>query len=108
MFDESTFHSIAEAMLMHLHDQLEEAYDEGDLEDLELEEDLLTITTEGDHTFIVSKHTASQQIWLASPISGGLHFSFDTPSQSWKTADGHDLKLTLARDLESVGVKVYF
>lgn len=102
MLDESHFHAYANATLMHINDQLEQAYDNGDLEELDYDEGagILTIITADDVTFVVSKHSPSGQLWLASPISGGLHFDFDSNAQDWKLEDGRTLKKILAENLE--------
>ena len=92
MLDDNHFHAISNATLMHFNDQLEQAYDNEDLDELDLDEGsgILSIITADDVTFIVSKHQPSQQLWLASPISGGLHFDFDTNAQDWLLPDGFE------------------
>lgn len=109
MLDESYFHAYANATLMHISDHLEQAYDEGQLEELDYDEGggILTIITPDNVTFVVSKHAPSGQLWLASPISGGLHFDYDNALQDWTLPDGQTLKQTLADDLrESAGIEV--
>ena len=109
MLDESRFHALANATLMHINDQLEQAYDEGSLEELDFDEGggILTIITPDEVTFVVSKHAPSGQIWLASPLSGGLHFDFDENAQEWRLRDGRSLKTLLAGDLkQSCGLHV--
>ncbi len=103
MLDEHHFHAIAGATLLHINDQLEQAFDHGDLEDLDYDEGagLLTIITPEGVTFVLSKHAASRQLWLASPLSGGLHFEFNQAAQEWCLADGRTLKLILAHDLQT-------
>ena len=99
MQDLSQFHAIADATLMHLHDQMENAYEEGDIEDLELAEGVLTVETDA-ATFVISKHSPSGQIWLASPFSGGLHFNYSATQKEWLLDNGDNLKHILQRDLE--------
>lgn len=109
MLEESRFHALANATLMHINDQLEQAYDTGQLDELDLDEGggLLTIITPDDVTFVINKHAPSGQIWLASPLSGGLHFDFDEQAQEWRLSDGRTLKAILAGDLEqSCGLRV--
>lgn len=111
MLDDSHFHAYANATLMHINDQLEQAYDQGDLEELDYDEGagILTIITPEEQTFIVSKHGPSAQLWLASPISGGLHFDFDGEAQDWKLDDGRTLKQILAENLrDSADIHVAF
>jgi iron donor protein CyaY len=101
MTTETDFHRYADATLSALFDQLESAYESGSLEDLELQNGILTIKTASDVTFVVSKHAASGQIWLASPLSGGLHFSLD--GGEWKLADGTILTERLTHELMQSG-----
>jgi iron donor protein CyaY len=103
MTSESEFHRFADATLDALFDQLESAYESGSLEDLELQEGVLTIQTQLGQTFVISKHTASGQIWLASPISGGLHFSYESESGEWLLPDGTPLTARLTQELMQSG-----
>ena len=107
MHDENIFHAIADATLMHIFDQLEDAFESGALEELDLADGILTIETADAKTFVVSKHGPSLQLWLASPHSGGHHFSYDETAATWLLADGTALKPLLERELLDVAqVKV--
>lgn len=103
MSTESEFHRYADATLVALFDQLEDAYESGTIDDLELQEGVLTITTAQGATFVVSKHAASGQIWLASPLSGGLHFSYGADTGEWQLADGTKLIERLTHELMQSG-----
>ena len=102
MLDSTLFHQMADATLMHLHDQLEQAFEDGDLEDLALYDGILTIELNSGKTLIINKHTASGQIWLASPISGGLHFDLDSEVHEWKLRSGESIKDILHKELLSL------
>lgn len=109
MLSEAHFHAIADATLLHLFDRLEDAFERGDFEELDLNNGILTIETMTGKTFIVSKHAPSCQLWLASPISGGHHFSYNESEQSWALPSGETLKALLASELAiSASVKVIF
>jgi iron donor protein CyaY len=97
--DESQFHRLANTYLTTIADILEEKDDKGTL-DIELQDGVLTIITESNKTFVVSRHGASKQIWLSSPISGGLHFSHD--GKHWSLADGRNLSKVLSQELEKL------
>ena len=103
MTSETEFHRYADATLSALFDQLESAYESGSIDDLELQGGVLTIKTSQGVTFVVSKHAASGQIWLASPLSGGLHFSYDPESTVWKLPDGTPLIERLTHELMQCG-----
>lgn len=102
MLSPSQFKTHTEAFLGALYDALEPAFDAGTLEELELEPGLLTIVTESGKTFIVSAHAASGQMWLASPISGGLHFVWN--DGEWALSNGARLTPTLQAELQGLGV----
>ncbi len=103
--DDTTYHRLADQTLAHLADALEAAYDDGKLEDLELEGSVLTIITAAERTLVVSKHAPSQQIWLASRQSGGLHFSAGE-NGGWQLSDGRTLDAVLAHELAHDGIAV--
>ncbi|MEJ0009769.1 MAG: iron donor protein CyaY [Alphaproteobacteria bacterium] len=105
MLDETRFHLIADATLMHCHDQLEDAFERGELDELELENGILTMVTQAGQTFVLNKHAPTQQLWLASPLSGGLHFSYARETQDWQLADGRTLYALLRADLAGCGIK---
>lgn len=105
MLDASHFLAIASATLLHINDQLEQAFDAGSLEDLDYDEGagILTIITPQEITFVLSMHRPSSQLWLASPLSGGLHFDFSASDQDWRLPDGSSLKTILADDIQKAG-----
>jgi len=93
--NESDFHSLADAELAVLSDALEIADGEGALE-LESESGVMTIELPGGKQWVVSKHAPTRQLWLSSPVSGGLHFGYDG---AWKLPDGRILRELLAQEL---------
>lgn len=107
MHDETRFHALADATLLHLFDQLEDAFERGDFEELDLNGGILTIETMAGATFILSKHAPSMQLWLASPLSGGHHFAYDESAATWVLPDGTQLKSLLCAELlKAASVKV--
>ena len=102
--NETEFHMLADAMLNSLFDALETADETGAL-DVEYEGGVMTLQVPGGKQFIVSKHTASRQIWLSSPVSGGLHFSCFSPIRGegiWTLADGRSLQHILSQELQTL------
>ena len=104
--NETRFHAIADATLMHCYDQLEDSFEAGKIDELELQGGILTIKTVSGRTFLVTKHSPSLQLWLASPISGGLHFRFDETEQYWVLPDGVTLYDLLRRELAAEDIAV--
>ena len=93
------YHQISEEMLNSLSIVLEE-YDSTGAIEVELQAGILTIALPSGKQLLVSKHGVSKQLWLSSPISGGLHFSFD--NQSWSLADGRTLSQVLSQELKQL------
>ncbi len=103
--DETAFHTLADARLQALAAQLEVAYENGTLEEVELQGGILTIKSEH-RTFVVSKHAPSMQMWYASPLSGGLHFRYDAENKRWTLPDGRELETLLIRELTTEGAEL--
>jgi CyaY protein len=59
--------------------------------------DILTLGT-NKGPFIINKHSAAKQIWLASPISGPYHF--DPKDGKWINRDDKDLYQILNSELK--------
>jgi iron donor protein CyaY len=97
--DNALYHRAADLFLNHLADQLEEADAAGQL-DVELEADALAIHLPGGKQLLISKHGVSRQLWLSSPLSGGLHFSL--AGNDWQLADGRCLTDILSSELEAL------
>lgn len=97
---ETEFQRLASAVLDALAELLEKADQNGELE-LEQQPGVLTVVLEGGKTLIVSQHAPSGQVWLSSPRSGGLHFSFE--GGQWKLPDGRELSAVLRADIQALG-----
>jgi iron donor protein CyaY len=69
------------------------------LEELDLENGVMRIEHSDARKWVVNRHEASKQIWLASPTLGGLHFSWNAQQQQWQLADGRALAEILIRDI---------
>ncbi len=98
---ETSFHALADATLNRLADSMEVLDEEGTLE-VELSGGILTIDLPTGRQFVVNKHGVSQQIWLSSPLSGGLHFSYDEQEQAWVIAGGTRLDTLLKAEVETL------
>ncbi len=104
--DEKRYHAIADATLAHCCDQLEDAYESGALTELDLQGGILSIQAQSRRIYLLSKHAPSLQLWLASPVSGGLHFTFDEGEQRWCLPDGRLFYDILRAELKAEGVEV--
>ncbi len=95
---ENDFQDAADLWLENLFELLDSEDDEAQL-DIDLEEGVMTITIDEDHTFIINKHAPSTQLWLSSPLSGGLHFDPVEEGKDWTLDDGRRLSIVLAEEL---------
>lgn len=104
--NETEYHQKSEDILNALQNVLEPVDENGDAE-VEYQGGILTIDLPGGKQLLISKHTASRQIWLSSPISGGLHFS--CRDGAWLLPDGRSLEAVLSQELKTLaGIHVAF
>ena len=104
--NDTEFQSLAAATLERIADALEPAYEAGALDDLVLEDGVLNVTTAQARVFVISKHAPTQQIWLASPLSGGLHFVYDATTTAFQLNDGSTLNDVLRRDFAQCSIEI--
>lgn len=105
--DITLYHDRANATLAACAAALEPAFEDGTLDELDLQGDILTIIpARSGRTYLLTKHAASQQVWLASPITGGLHFRWEETTQTWRLNDGETVTQRLQRELQAEGVSV--
>jgi frataxin len=106
MMDESAYHKLANTVLEAMADALESADANGDLE-VDLEGSVLTVELASGKQYLISKHAPSRQIWVSSPISGGLHFAYDAEKKSWHLPDARNLYAIVAQEIGALsGVQV--
>ena len=106
--NEVEFNHVANATLSAMLDVLE-PQDEAGLLEVEFQAGVMTITLADHRQFIVNKHAPTKQLWLSSPVSGGLHFSYDPENSEWGLPDGRLLGQILASELKNLaGIQVAF
>jgi frataxin len=98
---DTAFAALSNATLNRLADTIEAADEEGTM-DVELVSGMLTLTLASGQQFVVNRHGPTQQIWLSSPLSGGLHFDYDEEAQAWVLGDGRRLDTLLKAELETL------
>jgi iron donor protein CyaY len=99
--DATQFLDAAERTLERMLEQLEAA-DTQQLLELDHDAEGLRVELEDGRVLIVSIHRSAQQIWLASPRSGGLHFSPTPQLDDWQLSDGRSLGAVLSDDLSAL------
>lgn len=98
---DTAFTALATATLNRLADMVE-MLDEDEVLDAEFVGGVLYVTLPDNRQFAVNQHAPSRQIWLSSPLSGGLHFSYDEADSAWALADGTRLEGLLRAELEEL------
>jgi len=90
------FDKHAKKSLNYISEYLENKDLDGSL-DIDFNTEILKIETPKG-IYIINKHSAAKQIWLASPLSGPYHFSYI--ENKWVNKDNHDLYLLLNEELK--------
>jgi len=97
--EETDFHRLADTTLEKLAAELENADSAGALE-VEYINGILNIEIPRAKQYVINKHTPMRQIWLASPISGAAHFSYD--GGKWVSSSGVELESLLRGELMAI------
>lgn len=97
---ETEFYERCGADIAALQDALE-TQDSAGLLDIDGQDGMFTIKLEDGKTFVISRHTAARELWLSSPISGGLHFRPDAEG-GWVVPDGRRFPELLLEELKMV------
>jgi len=104
---ETEFCRAAADTLRLLAERLEPLDNQG-LIDVDSHDDVLTVELNDGRQFVVNRHAPTQEIWLSSPFSGGLHFSSGTSGQ-WILKDGRTLAGIFSDDIfKATGARVVF
>ena len=102
--NETEFHRLADSKLTTIVDALE-AQDQAGHLTVEYENGALSVELADGRQLLISKHAPTRQLWLSSPLLGGLHFGYD--ADTWALPDGRTLDAVLAQDLQALAaVKV--
>ena len=94
--NETEFTQLAKQTLSMIADTIEIADVEGHI-DMDFDSDMINLKSEHG-IFVINKHSAAREIWLASPISGPYHFFYK--DKKWQNKDNVYLFDILARELE--------
>lgn len=99
MLEESQFHELADAFLESLLSEIE-TVDEEMVIDADLTQGVLTLELDSGQEYVISKHEPSRQVWLSSPLSGGLHYDYNEARDRWELKkDGTRLDERLMEEL---------
>ena len=94
-------HQVCEALQL-LEEHLEQQLDYQ--ADIDAHEESLQITLLSGQTWLLNRHIPSREIWLSSPIQGGIHFRWCVQKQCWVSTRSSQDELFdfLEKDLSSV------
>lgn len=96
--DAAKFDNLADRTLKHLMVAIEDQMAD-EIDDIDLQGSVLTIDLVVGGTYVINKHSATQEIWLSSPKSGAAHFKF-APSKQWlSTREDGNLHDRLEKEL---------
>ncbi len=98
---DTAFAALADTMLNRLALSIE-AYDEDAQLEIEFLNGMITVEFPSGRQFVINRHGPSRQIWLSSPLSGGLHFDYDEQQKAWVLADGRRLDTLLQAEIETL------
>ncbi len=92
------FNHLADQKLEFLQDHIESFLETAEVD---LLNETLTVILGSGQQYIINKHNPTQQIWVASPISGAHHFRYDEDNQTWcNVRKGPDLDALLDQELK--------
>lgn len=98
-----SFSTIASQTIAYISDQIEDFDDSGVIDVDYLGDILKLITPKGE--YVINKHSAAKEIWLASPISGPYHFHHY--NGKWINKHGFELLSLLEKELSQfVAIKL--
>ncbi|MGV2431883.1 MAG UNVERIFIED_CONTAM: iron donor protein CyaY [Rickettsiaceae bacterium] len=95
MHNIENFHNKAVSTLAYIAKMLDD-YDTEAIIDMDATTDIIKLETPKGQ-YVINKHSAAKQIWLASPISGPYHFSYI--DNKWMNKDKVDLLEILSEEL---------
>ena len=99
MLNESQFNILVDSYLEMIANEIE-LKDEDMLIDVDLTPDMLTLELDSGQQYVISKNNAAKQLWLSSPISGGLHYNYNEISNLWELIkDGSRFDELLTKEL---------
>ena len=104
-FAQDEFTKIASQTISTIIDTIEN-YDPAGVVQIDIQGDIITLRVLEKQTYVLNKHNASRQIWLASPISGPYHFSY--LQNQWISSAGLLLSEVLTTEFGSFVNKIKF
>ena len=97
------FHRHADLSLGDLYGKLEEIVEQAGLPeaDLEYSQGVLTLELGKQGTYVINKQSPNKQIWMSSPVSGPVRYSWQNGVWEYKR-DGHQMHERLQTELRQL------
>ncbi|PIN04315.1 Mitochondrial matrix protein frataxin, involved in Fe/S protein biosynthesis [Handroanthus impetiginosus] len=85
LLQEDEYHRLANSIIHHLLEKLEEYGDSVEIDgyDVDYGNEVLTLKLGSLGTYVINKQTPNRQIWMSSPVSGPSRFDWDHDAQAW-------------------------
>ena len=99
MLKESEFINLADRVIKDIWDVIE-TQDKDCILDMDFAGEILNIVTPKGQ-YVINRHTAAREIWLASPISGPKHFAYNINEKNWVSKSGENLVKILQQELRN-------
>ena len=96
MTKSDSFSMLASKTIAYISDQIEDQDEKGIIDVDYLGDILKLLTPKGE--YVINKHSAAKEIWLASPISGPYHFHHY--NDKWVNKHGAELMSLLENELK--------
>ncbi len=80
MNDTEFYHQIL-SVFQRLEENLEHQLDNQC--DIDGREESLQVTLSSGEVWLLNRHGPTQELWLSSPLKGGIHFRFESDLQKW-------------------------
>lgn len=97
--NESEFHKITDKLLESLLENIEDSDADACIE-ADIQDGVLTLELQDGQHYLVSKHVPSLQLWVSSPLSGGLHFAYS--DGQWVLSDGKKMHDTIQEEIKTL------
>ncbi len=94
----NNFSTIASATIEHIATCIENQDPEGIVDTDHLGDILNIFTSKGQ--YVINKHSAAQEIWLASPKSGPYHFAYQANKKLWLDSKNNELYKLITDELK--------
>ena len=96
--EKDQFSEATDEVLAHIAEQIE-LQDKDYKIEIDMLGDILSIKVPAGE-YIINKHSAAREVWLASPVSGPYHFAYS--NKEWRNKKGIELLSLLSDELSLV------